>query len=156
VISANVKQWIEIAGGVALIASLGLLVIEIRQNTDAVSAQAVSDLNHQANESNLAVALNPEFAELFVRLEANHPGSLSATDQRRGEFFLRGFFNRLYTAYTFYQRGIFSEVDYEGWLRTACDVLKHEGPARFWADNRPFENPEFAHDVDSHCKQPPS
>ena len=45
-ISANVKQWIEFAGGLALIASLGFLVIEIRQNTDAVSAQAVSDLNH--------------------------------------------------------------------------------------------------------------
>jgi len=155
-IPANIKQWIEIAGGVALIASLGLLVIEIRQNTDAVSAQAVSDLNHQVNEYNLAVASNPEFAELFVRLQSSHPSSLSATDLLRGEFFLRSFFNRLYTAYTFYQRGIFREVDYEGWLRTACDILKREQPARVWADRSQFEDPEFVREVDSHCKQPPN
>ena len=154
-IPANVKQWIEIVGGLAIVASLGLVIIEIRQNTDAVSAQAVSDLSHQANESNLAVASNPEFAELFVRADAD-PGSLSAADRLRGDLFARGLFNRVYVAYTFHQKGILSEVVYEGWLRTACDVLKHEVPARFWADNRPFEDPEFVREVDSHCKQPSS
>ena len=154
-IPANVKQWIEIAGGVAIIASLGLLIIEIRQNTDALSAQAVSDLNHQANESNLAIASNPEFADLFVRALADE-GSLSATDRLRGEYFARGFFNRLYTAYSFHQSGIFDDVHYKGWLRTACDALKHEGPARFWANDRPFQDPGFVRAVESHCKQPPS
>jgi hypothetical protein len=153
VISANVKQWIEIVGGVALIVSLGLLVIEIRQNTDAVSAQAVSDLNHQANESNLSLASNPELAELFLRLQANPWESLSAVDRVRGEFFARGFFNRVYTAYNCYQRGIFSAAEYGGWRDEACNALEREGPARIWAERRPTQNPEFVHDVDSHCEQ---
>ena len=155
-IPANIKQWIEIAGGVALIASLVLLAIQIRQNTDAVSAQAASDLSHQVNESNLAVASNPEFAELFVRLRANNPGSLSATDLLRVEFFLRSYFNRMGTAYTYYQKGIFREVDYEAWLPNACDLLKREEIARIWADLRPSQDPEFVRDVESRCKQPPS
>jgi hypothetical protein len=35
------REWIEIVGGLAIIASVGLVIIETRQNTDAVSAQAV-------------------------------------------------------------------------------------------------------------------
>ena len=152
-ISANLKQWIEIVGGVAIVVSLGLVVIEIRQNTDAVSAQAISDLNHQANESNLAIASSSGLAELLLRASID-PDALSAVDRFRADSFGRGQFNRVYTAYSFYQRGIFTEDVYEGWRVMACDLLKHEGPASFWANNRSSENPEFVRDIDSHCKQP--
>lgn len=153
-ISGNVKQWIEIAGGVTLIASLGVLVLEVRQNTDATSAQAVSDLIHQASELSLAVASNPELAELMLRLQADDPNSVSAIDQLRGEQILRGVFGRVAAAYTFYQRGIFSEAQYKPWLRTLCDLLKSEEPTRFWVEMAPSYDPAFVRDVEVGCKVP--
>jgi hypothetical protein len=81
---------------------------------------------------------------------------MSATDLVRGEFFLRSYFNRMGMAYTYYQKGIFREVDYESWLPGACDLLKRDRIARIWADLRPSNDPEFVRDVESHCKQAPS
>lgn len=42
-------RWFEIIGGVAVIASVLLLAWEVRQNTQAVKAQAMLDLNVMAN-----------------------------------------------------------------------------------------------------------
>ncbi len=65
----NRPNWLEIVGVVAIVTSLGLVVVEIRQNTNAISAQAVAELNAQADEANLAIASDAGLAELLVRAE---------------------------------------------------------------------------------------
>src|SRR5262245_58206932 len=92
--------WIQAFGVVAIVASLGLVVVEIRENTNAVAAQAVLGLNEQSSQQNLAMASDRELVELIVRAE-NDPDSLSAIDVAQLENLAWINFNTQESAFSF-------------------------------------------------------
>ena len=144
----KVSMWVQVLGVVAIVASLGLVGVEIRQNTNAVAAQAVLGLNEQASQQNYSRATNPYVADLFLRA-ATAEKSLSAQDLHRFEDLAWVHFNGLESAFTFYQKGIIDESDYASWSLAACESWR--GWRNFGPEHRQYFNPEFISDIESRC-----
>jgi hypothetical protein len=68
--STNWKEITEIAALVAVIASLVVIAMELRQTQDSLSAQAYQARAFQAYDFQLYMAERPEFDELFGKSEA--------------------------------------------------------------------------------------
>ena len=155
------SQWVETVGVVAIVISLVLVGIEIRQNTNAAAAQAVMALQQEHNENDRSVINDPELAELIVRAEADFarakdtPSSLSSADAIRMVRLVRSRIAVRETAYAFYRRGMLDETEYEGWRIGICEELAHPAMRAYWDDNKAGLDPEFVHDADARCQQQP-
>lgn len=150
----NVPQWVEIIGVIAIVISLGLVVFEIRQNTDALSAQAVQALNTELSEHLAQVAADPAYAELLIRADDDLK-SLSKTDKYRLFSHSWAIFNLQESAYKFHQKGLLTEADYAGWGQATCSLVNDPGwIGVFWADNQTLFDPAFVRDTQTRCRRP--
>ena len=61
------SKWAAYFGGVTVVASLLLVAWEIRQNTVALSAQALQELNAMANETLLTDAENDQLSSVLEK-----------------------------------------------------------------------------------------
>jgi hypothetical protein len=146
----NRPSWFEIVGTLLIVASLCLVLVQIRQNTHAISSQAVAELNGQADESHLAVATDPQLADLILRARADL-AALPAVDQLRLESFIHAQFNRQELAYSYHQRGIYDDADYASWQATLCEWINRKPHSAYWSKLRPSFNPEFVKTSEARC-----
>ena len=152
------SQWLETVGVIAIVISLVLVAIEIRQNTNAAAAQAVMALTQEVNENDRSVINDPELADLMVRGNADSlraegtVSSLSSADFFRLERAARSRFNVHLTAYMYYKKGLLDESDYAGWREGICVELKNPGMRLYWNQNPTRFDAEFKRDADSRCR----
>ena len=152
------SQWLETVGVVAIVISLVLVAIEIRQNTNATAGQAVMALTQEHNENDRSVINDPEVAELMVRGTADvvraegTASSLSSADIIRLERLARSRLSVRETAYIFYRRGLLDESEYAPWREHICDELKNPGMRMYWNQNPTGFDAEFMRDADSRCR----
>jgi len=152
------SQWLETVGVIAIVISLVLVGIEIRQNTNAAAAQAVMALKQEFNENDRSVINDPELAELMVRASADAVraegtvSSLSSADIIRLERLARSRFNVREAAYNFYRRGLLDESEYAQWREGICGELKNPGMRMYWNQNPTGFEAEFMRDADSRCR----
>ncbi len=90
--SGKLRSVIEMAGAAAVLLGLIFVGLELRQNTAAMSAQAVFQLNDSANESHRLMAQDSELAEL-VHEGHEDPESLSDLERRMFIRWMRARFN---------------------------------------------------------------
>ena len=104
--SENTKsKWAAYFGGATVVASLLLVSWEIRQNTVALSAQSLQDLNAMANEILLTAAENDQLSSVLEKGD-DDLSSLSDAEYRQYWSYSYGLINGLDAAHGFYQRGI--------------------------------------------------
>jgi len=120
------SQWIESVGIAVVVLSLIFVGLELRQNTAALSAQALADLNLAANTDFHLTADNESLAELNVRGRNGIDGMTEVELERYAASWYAAF-NTYEAAFLFYQKGIISEDDYETWRRGACDSSRVPG-----------------------------
>ena len=145
------SRWAAIFGGVTVVASLLLVAWEIRQNTVALSAQALQDLNAMANETLLAAAQN---TQLTTVLDKGYEDLSSLTSAEYEQFWAYTYasMNGLEAAYGFYKKGIVSEKDYAGWLAYTCQYLGGQSVRQIWNKEKASFSDEFAARVASECE----
>jgi hypothetical protein len=122
----NRSQWVEIVGIVAVVLSLIFVGLELRQNTAALSAQPLADLNLAANADFHLAAENVDLAGLNVRGREGIEG-FSAIELERYRSSWYSTFNTYEAAFPFHQKAIISDRDYETWRRGACDSYQSPG-----------------------------
>jgi hypothetical protein len=81
------KNTAELVGLASIVASLLLVVFELRQNTAISTAQAVFDLNTVLDESYRRRAENPQL-DALVENGHNNPSSLSKREQSQFDSWL--------------------------------------------------------------------
>ena len=109
----SLKQALEILGGLAIVASLIFVALELRQNTQATLSASYQATTDALNEINLVAATDPE----LIRLFGSQPGSfyeLSAEDRVRWGQFLLALTRVRETLY--YQQGV-GTTAMQSWLR---------------------------------------
>ena len=109
-----------------MIASLLLVAFEIRQNTNAISAQAVYDLNESGNEMLMILATDAEFARL-MRLGGIDPDALDSDEWYRFRMYVWANMNMYEAAWAYYQRGIVGDGYMEGWKVDYCETISLAG-----------------------------
>ena len=149
--SENTKsRWAAYFGGVTVVASLLLVAWEIRQNTIALSAQALQDLNAMANEILLTAAENDQLSAVLVKGD-DDLASLSGAEYRQYWSYSYGLINGLDAAYGFYQRGILSETDFSGWRTYTCEYLGSPSVRTIWERDKASFGQDFGVFVQDEC-----
>ena len=144
-------KWLEIAGGIAVIASVLLLAWQIRQNTKALTAQSLLDLNAMANEVLNSEAENDQLASILVKAEIDLE-SLSPAEYRQFSSHVYTTINTLDSAHGFYLEGILDESDFSGWRDFTCPYLAQKSVNAVWESFKPTFGVEFGRFVAEECE----
>ena len=149
--SENTKpKWAAYFGGVTVVASLLLVAWEIRQNTVALSAQALQDLNAMANETLLTAAGNDQLSSVLEKGD-DDLASLSDAEYRQFWSYSYGLINGLDAAFGFYQKGILSEDDFSGWRTYTCEYLGTPSTRIIWENDKASFGEDFVTFVEKEC-----
>jgi hypothetical protein len=156
----DLGQTITILANIGVIAGILFLAIEVRQNstqieqaTTAIAAQAVFEMNKEANAVRRTVYTDAALTEI-VDKGFEDPRSLTATERLRFENYFGTVLNTYEAAYIFWQKGLVDEQDFIGWRYSLCPMLRSEGGRLFWERLATSAYADgFVEDVTEWCRQ---
>ena len=144
------SRWAAYFGGATVVASLLLVAWEIRQNTVALTAQSLQDLNAMANEILLTSAANEQLSAVLAKGDEDL-SSLTGAERSQYWAYNYGVINALDAAFGFYQKGILDEADYSGWRTYTCDYLGQPSVRAIWEEDKATFGIEFSAHVEAEC-----
>ena len=137
----------EIAGAIAVIATIGYLAVQIRQNTAALRSVATQGVTDQAALTYHALCTDPELATIFIR-GCNTPDELKDSETARFySFWLMTLFH-MQNWYFQTRDGLIANTLLESWVRILQQIVTSQGFQKFWNDRRFIFSPEFQKFVD--------
>lgn len=146
----EVRGLVEIVGLVAVLLGLVFVGLELRQNTAALSAQAVFELNDSSNENHRAVAQDPELALLVSKGYAD-PTTLSNLELERFVRWMRVRFNLAEAGWLYHRQGLIDDGEFAGIKGSICMDLKKQGAKWFWNNSLGRYASGFTDDVTRWC-----
>ena len=139
----------EMIGGVAVVATLGYLAIQIRQNTKSTRFLATQSLVAGQAESNFLMASHDDLAAIIQDVVMN--GDLDRLEphaQMRFSSFMIGIYGQVDFAYHQYLGGQLDESVWKRWDYELPVFLSQPGLAEWWTRDKPRFSAEFAAYVD--------
>ncbi len=138
----------ELLGAIGVIASLLYLAAQIRQNTRNLQAAAFDSSAQTLAEENRAFSLNPEFAELVERGNADYY-SLSDLEKRRYRANLTNMFRLFESTFLKQKAGLLPAEQWQGFSIAARYMMRRPGWAQCWQEVREIYSEEFRSFLDS-------
>ena len=127
----NLKDLIEIGGGISILVGIIFVGLELRQNTAAVQAATNQDLIHASSEFLINIGSDPETYRVYStgRLD---PSEL--TPGERGQYYLlqQAFWLRMQNAFMQWQRGTLIHEDWIVYQSVICGSATTPGPEAHW------------------------
>lgn len=144
------KFVFEGIGIVAIVASLILVAMELRQNTDIAQANALFQLSAALDDSYRRRAQDPELAQL---IRDGHDDKEALTDLEREQFasWLRADINHLEAIWTYHDLGLMSDDHFEGFGPSICSRVSTKGGKRYWQNEAQYFNSGLREFVDETC-----
>jgi len=99
----------EFLGAIAVVATLGYLSVQIRQNTIAMQSAADLEAARHFSEQNIRAALNDDMTRIFDVASRGEIGSLNDDERRRYVWFLASHFYMADGLWKLYRKGQLSE-----------------------------------------------
>lgn len=142
----------DFVGGIAVIATLVYLALQVRQNnrllqanTASVRAASSTAINERLVGVNQSLVEDPSLAEIFVR-ELSSPGSVEGADRVRLDTLLQSMFISLENILKLAQTGTIDQKDWEPWSRHLRNWLRNPSVRAWWHRQRsPFGEDFQAH-----------
>ena len=157
----SIQEWGaigEIVGGIAVVASLVYLAMQIRQNTRQLSMTvkatelAAFERNVEAgNRIREMLITNPDVAELFARGLKSYE-RLAASDKLRFDMVIRNVFSGMQGAYIRQLTYGTDPLDFAGSTRMLDQILGRRGVREWLSQNEADWRPEFAALVDERLR----
>ncbi len=126
--SLKLSKWASIAeiiSGVAIVLTIGLLVFEMRQNTNEIQAATHQEMINQLNNWRMTLAENPELSHNFEILwQGGDWDQISKEQQTRLNFFMNPLWGMYENAYFGRQRGIIGDSEWSRWEKVVCQLHK--------------------------------
>ena len=144
------KFVFEGIGILAIVVSLILVAMELRQNTDIAQANALFQLSAALDDSYRRRAQDPVLAQLITDGHADKE-TLSALQREQFETWLRADLNHLEAIWTYYELGLMSDENFEGFGPSICSRLTTKGGRRYWQKEAQFFNSGLAEFVEQTC-----
>ncbi len=122
----------ELVGGVAVIASLLYVGIQIRQNTALTRAATMSDALNQSGEFSQAVALDKATSALFFK-GVDDPDSLDRDEKSQFFFVMMAFMRRYENSEYQLRQGLLPEDGWSGFRNNLASIAPRPGFSWWWA-----------------------
>lgn len=136
----TVVEISNVLSAIAVIATLGYVAVQIRQNTAALRSAATQGSHDQSAAIYDLLAGDPELSDLFVRgLEA--PDSLDRIQTARFYSFLMGVLFRFQNWYLQTQSNVLDKEQTESWARILRQISGMPGFQQFWKQRRHIFTP---------------
>jgi hypothetical protein len=132
----------EMIGAIGVIATLGYLAVQVRQNTRAIRAQTYDSFVSQFRNWNEPMRSDQGMAERFQEL-VEDVESLSPEEQLHAIHVLFDFARLAENLHYQYQEGMVSDAVWRGWENTFRAYLSAPGFAWYLDKRRSFFAPEF-------------
>lgn len=121
----RLEKWAlvaEVISGIAIVASLIVLIFEIRESTELARIAAYDAASRDFDESRRFALTNPDLLELSVALRNGELPNIETEPQEglRAVLFLLTSFSETERAYLAYQAGIFGEDEWARVHRSEC------------------------------------
>ena len=155
----KLNQWLTTLANFGVIVGIIFLVVEIRQtsrqieqNTAALSAQTIFQLNQSAGVAKRAIAQDVELAELLMRGDED-PESLTELEQARFISWKRARFDALEAYWVFHRKGLISDRDASGLRGSICGTFAVKGSRWVWQNHLGNYTAGFVKSVENLCFQ---
>jgi len=143
-------RWPEVIGMAAVVVSVLLLALEIQQNTEVASAQAMAELNAVANDVLNAEAENEGLAAILEKGDKDL-STLTAVEARQYRSHVYAMINAIDSAHGFYVRGILDDEDFSGWRAYACTYLGGVSANAIWNTDKETFGVAFVQFIEDSC-----
>ncbi len=140
----KLNKWLTLVANIAILGGLVFLILELRQNTNAVRSAAVQEATNIAREHPLMYVQNPE----VNRLAMADYGSLSEEDQQRRYWLAVSFWHAMQGLYRQYELGTLPDPEWEGWVRIICANYERSVP-ELWIRAGATRSSDFVQFVES-------
>ena len=147
----KLKEWAlvaEIASGIAVLITLLILVIGVRDNTNVTRAAVYANLMSDINQFNLSMVNDPELSLLW----SGDRGIEEMADEEASRLILlnRVLYRIYEAAYFSYGNGSLGFSQWERFQGTICTVRQRRDPA-LWSNTASILTSEFRSYVEDSC-----
>ena len=129
----------EALGTIGVIASMIFVGLEIRQNTQAVRANAIQESTNVARQQVLTIAADPEFTRLD-RVCRDDPPGLTQEEQHRCLLLSLSFWWGMQGLFEQWGLDVLPDETWESWRRVICLNYAKPWERRFLADMSQFDS----------------
>jgi hypothetical protein len=133
--------------GVAVVASLVYLAVQVRQNTRSVRAASFQALSESISDRSLRLAENPDLHGIYVR--GLRGDELSESDAERFGSIMLSMVRLASNAFVQYRAGFLTEEQWLGFRIMPMTILSSRGGRIFWRRARAVFGAEFAAYIDA-------
>jgi hypothetical protein len=157
--SVKMNQWLITLANFGVIVGIVFLVLEIRQtsmqieqNTTALSAQSIFQINQNTGIAKRAIAQDVDLAELLMRGDED-PESLTELEQARFISWKRARFDDLEAYWVFHRKGLIDDRDASGLRGSICGTFAVKGSRWVWQNHLGNYTAGFVESVENLCFQ---
>ncbi len=129
----------EFIGGVAVVATLAYLAVQVRQNTSAVSMATYESISGGFNQVNGIVAADTTVAAVFSR-GVTDPESLNEAEAVQFSYLMRCWTNRFHMLVRLYRLGAITKAEWDLNGAEAAQAFRTPGGLWFQAGNPFFQD----------------
>ena len=127
----NLKDFVEVGGGIAILVGIFFVGLELRQNTAAVQAATNQDLIHASSDFLVDIGSDPETLRVYAtgRLD---PSALTPIERNQYFMLQQAFWLRMQNAFMQWQRGTLIDEDWVVYQSVICGSATTPGPEAHW------------------------
>jgi len=155
----KLNQWLTTLANFGVIVGIIFLVVEIRQtsrqieqNTVALGAQTIFQINESSNGARRAIAQDAELAELLMKGNED-PEALTALERERFIQWTRARLAFLEAYWLYRSKGLIDDRDAAGMQGSICGTLTVKGVRWVWQNHPGNYTDGFVEDVEKLCFQ---
>ncbi|MDX1403434.1 MAG: hypothetical protein R3192_02800 [Woeseiaceae bacterium] len=135
--------WLSLISHAGIVVGLVYAAVQIQENTNAMRADAIQEASETARQQLMAVAENPELAQLLL----TDFGDLSEPDQQRRINLARSYWIGMQNLFRQWELGVLPDEDWQVWYRTMCD-RRRKVEQTIWSQLADL-NPDFLATVEA-------
>jgi len=145
-----VNRWLTLLANIGVLLGIVFLAIEMRNSSDAITAQVRDSIADGFITLNMATINDPQVGANWV-VGLKDPGRLSDTNAIRFSMGMRALFNQYIRVHGLYRAGLIDESDWALYAREAATILSSPGGKLHWSGNE--MNSEFRADIERYSGQ---
>jgi len=148
---SNWASFAEIVSGVAVIITLGLLIIGIRENTETTRAAMFASSIESINALERSIMLDADVSEIYAAYVDGHTSELKSAERNRLRLLIANYFRSYDIAYSMRKYGLFGENEWNRFERAICTSYKVASDAGYSELISRLTTQEFMDYVRSSC-----
>lgn len=144
---SKLERWLTLGANLSVVVGIVFLVLQMRQNTEAIRSQTRDSITEKQMEYAGWIATNRELADIFRRGRQNL-GQLDPTQITMFSLLAGAILREGENSHYQYERGLFTAEEYDArWVRYE-DLMSDLGFQQYWASQREVFSPSFREAID--------